>query len=296
MNQRWQSFTKSRYLESAGTAGRIGTPLRTLATGVLMFAGLAAIALAQFPSSANLRDWIGVDLFDLVAQSDMVGKLSLIILAIFSISSISVIIYKFLHIRQAIRQTDGFIELCNQGSGDLEEAFRISSNFPDSPLAQILREAYMELEVEGWYREGYDLAPDARVEMVKISLERIFERTIASEISHLESKLIFLATTSSVCPFIGLFGTVWGIMGAFQALSATGGGTLVTLGPGLSTALLTTVGGLFCAIPATVMYNYLAHRIRLLTSQMDSFALELGNIVQKQVLKQSAGAATGRGL
>jgi biopolymer transport protein TolQ len=95
-----------------------------------------------------------------------------------------------------------------------------------------------------------------------------------------------LATTSSVCPFIGLFGTVWGIMGSFQSL-ASSGGTLASLGPGLSTAMLTIIGGLVCAIPATVMFNYLTHQVRQLTAQMDSFSLELGNIIQKQIIKQS---------
>lgn len=262
--------------------------------GTLMFLGLATVALAQTELAApagttgsNMSKWIGVDLFALIRTADAVGKLSLIVLAIFSVASLSVIVYKWLHIRQAVKQTNAFVELCNQGSGELEEAFRISSSFPDSPLAQILREAYMELEVENWYRgEGYDVHPELRVEVAKNSMERIFDRTITSEISHLESKLIFLATTSSVCPFIGLFGTVWGIMGSFQSL-AISGGTLAALGPGLSTAMLTIIGGLVCAIPATVMFNYLAHQVRQLTAQMDSFSLELGNIIQKQIIKQS---------
>jgi biopolymer transport protein TolQ len=262
---------------------------------LLMLAGMATIALAQGTEASNLRGWIGVDLFQLFRTSDLVGKSSLGVLFVFSLVSLAVIAFKYLHIRQAVRQTDAFIELCNEGSGELEEAFRHSADFPDSPLAQIMREGYMELEVEGWYRgEGYDLSPQTQLEMVRLSLERVFERVIAMEITHLESKLIFLATTSSVCPFIGLFGTVWGIMGAFQALSASGGGTLVTLGPGLSTALLTTVGGLACAIPATVMYNFFIHRIRLLTAQMDSFALELSNVIQKRVMKHTPNVPAGR--
>jgi biopolymer transport protein TolQ len=103
---------------------------------------------------------------------------------------------------------------------------------------------------------------------------------------HLESKLIFLATTSNVCPFIGLFGTVWGIMGAFQGMANTSSVALSSLAPGIATALVTTVGGLFCAIPSSVMYNYLTNRVNLLISRMDAFSLELSNVIHKQIMKQ----------
>lgn len=256
--------------------------------GLIIFA-LASFAMAESIHGSNLQSWLGgVDLLKLIRQSDMIGRISLVILAIFSIASWTIIVYKYLHLRQAVRQTDHFVDLCNQGSGELEEAFRISSNFPDSPLAQILREGYLELEIENWYREGYDLTPEARLELAKVSMERIFERTVSNEISHLESKLPFLATTTVVCPFIGLFGTVWGIMGAFQTLGNQTTVALNELAPGISTALLCTVGGLFCAIPSSVMYNYLALRVRVMITRMDSFALELSNVIQKQVMKQSA--------
>lgn len=256
--------------------------------GLIVFA-LATFAMAESVQGSNLKSWLGgVDLLKLIRQSDMLGRISLVILAGFSIASWTIIVYKFLHLRQAVRQTDHFVDLCNQGSGELEEAFRISSNFPDSPLAQILREGYLELEIENWYREGYDLSPEARLELAKVSMERIFERTVSNEISHLESKLPFLATTTVVCPFIGLFGTVWGIMGAFQTLGNQTTVALNELAPGISTALLCTVGGLFCAIPSSVMYNYLALRVRVMITRMDSFALELSNVIQKQVMKQSA--------
>ena len=278
---------------SSGTrAGRLGIFL-----GLALF-GIAALALAQAPASASmagpgkslLQEWLSVDLLRLIRGADMLGKVSLVILFFFSVGSWMVIVYKYLHLRQATNQTDAFVELCNQGSGELEEAFRHASNFPDSPLAQILREGYLELEIENWYREGYDVTPEARLELAKVSMERIFERTITNEITHLESKLAFLATTTAVCPFIGLFGTVWGIMGAFQAVAGMTSTNLQQLAPGISTALLCTVGGLFCAIPSSVMYNYLALRVRLLISRMDAFALELSNVIQKQVMKQSISA------
>lgn len=261
---------------------------RALAACLVFFA-LAAPLMAQSDmQDSNLRDWIGVDIFAMIRTSDLMGKLALILLAGFSIASWAVIIYKFLHIRQATSQTDEFVRICNSSSGQLDEAFKIAADFPDSPLAQILREGYLELEIENWYREGYQLDSAGRVDMAKIGIERIFNRTISNEITHLESKLIFLATTTNVCPFIGLFGTVWGIMVAFQEFGLGGTVSLSQLAPGLSTALLTTVGGLFCAIPASLMYNNLTNKVRILTARMDSFALELSNIIQKQILKQAA--------
>jgi biopolymer transport protein TolQ len=251
----------------------------------LMLLCLTSLALAQ-SGTTPLQGWLGVDIFKLIHNADILGKFALMVLAVFSVISWMVIVYKYLHIRQAASQTDSFVKVCNEGSGELREAFSKAVDFPDSPLAQILREGYLELEIENWYREGYDLKPEARVELAKVGMERVFERTISSEITHLESKLIFLATTSNACPFIGLFGTVWGIMGTFQSMTSTGSVALSSLAPGLSTALITTVGGLFCAIPASIMYNYLTHRVRVLISRMDAFALELSNVIHKQILKQ----------
>lgn len=263
--------------------------IRKILLAVLLLS-LAFPALAEPESAANpnLQSWLGVDVLHMIRSSDFVGKACMVILAIFSVASWMVIIYKHLHIRQARIQTDAFIKVCNHGSGRLDEAFKIAADFPDSPLAQILREGYLELEIENWYREGYNLDAVGRVDMAKTGIERVFNRTITNEITHLESKLVFLATTTSVCPFIGLFGTVWGIMIAFQTFGYGNTVSLATLAPGLSTALLVTVGGLFCAIPSSVMYNTLTTQVRTLTAQMDSFALELGNIIQKQILKQVA--------
>ncbi len=238
-------------------------------------------------SSSNVRGWLGVDLMKMVRSCDLLGKSSLVLLGLFSISSWAVIVYKFLHIRQAMVQSDSFVRACNTGTGRLDEAFKVAAEYPNSPLAQILREAYLELELENWYREGYNLDDAGRVDLAKIGIERVVERTITNEIAHLESKLIYLATTTSVCPFIGLFGTVWGIMVAFQGFGLSGSVSISTLAPGLSTALLVTVGGLFCAIPASLMYNNLSNNVRILTSRMDAFGLELSNIIQKQILKHA---------
>lgn len=260
-------------------------------TAFLMLAlvgGPVAVAFAQSSAEKRIWDlkrWLGADPFEMWAQNDLIGQFCMAALVIFSVGSWGVILQKIRHLRRAERQTEAFVAACSGGSGRLEEAFAASADYPDSPLAQILREAYLELEMENWYREGYELDDAGRLDLAKSSIERVFERAITNEISALERWMNFLATTISVCPFIGLFGTVWGIMVAFQAFTGESSVSIAALAPGISTALLTTVGGLFCAIPASVMYNNFTTRMRDLASRMDSFALELGNIIQKQIAK-----------
>lgn len=260
----------------------------TLALFLFLAAFGGVVVLAQDETSShmeNVEAWVGVDIWHMIKTADMMGKLSLVVLGCFSLASWAVMIYKELQIGRAVRQTDQFIKACNSSSGQLDEAFKVSADYPESPLAQILREVYLELELENWFKEGYGLDPAGRIEMARFSLDRVFERTMTNELLHLESKLIFLATTVSVAPFIGLFGTVWGIMVAFQGFGTKGSVSITALAPGLATALLVTVGGLFCAIPATLVYNHFANRIKHLTGRMDSFALELSGMIIKQIVK-----------
>jgi biopolymer transport protein TolQ len=231
------------------------------------------------------KPWMTVNLFDAIKGSDLVGWICLFVTIVFSIVSWGVIAYKLLHINQAESQTNRFVSLCMNGKGDLSNAFKISSNYPDSPLAEILREAYLEMELENWYRDEKKLSLDGRLEAVKMSIDRVLEQTSSNEIRHLESWLPFLATTANVCPLIGLFGTVWGILGSFQAVAREGSTAISSLAPGISTALMTTVAGLIAAIPAVIFYNYLLNRVQRLIRRMDSFSMEISNIIQKQIIK-----------
>lgn len=227
-----------------------------------------------------------VNLVQAIRDSDFMGLVCLVACMILSVISWAVILYKAYQVAAAIRQSNKFVDMCMSGSGSLEEAYRHSNQFTSSPLAQILREAYLEMQMEDWFADG-GYSGDERLTAARLGVERVMERTITNEIRHLESYLIFLATTSSVAPFIGLFGTVWGVLGAFQALSRTGSAALSTMAPGLATALVATLAGLIAAIPATLCYNYFSNKITILTSRMDSFALELANIIQKRLIKQS---------
>jgi biopolymer transport protein TolQ len=256
------------------------------ASFLMLLFGFLFLSACSEEMGEGVASWLGMDIFKVISKSDIIGKACMLATVLFSIASWAIIIYKALHLRAASKQTTRFINECMSGSGGLEEAYQNASAYPDSPLAQILREGYLELELEDWYKVGYNLSPEQRVEVAKAGVERVFERTITNEVSHLESNIIFLAVTSNVCPFFGLFGTVWGIMIAFEKMGAAQSAALSELAPGISTALTSTVGGLAAAIPASMAYNYFTARVQVLTSQMDSFALELANIIQKQLLKQ----------
>jgi len=229
---------------------------------------------------------LGVDIVRTIRESDLVGMICYVVLSIISVISWAIIAYKMLHIHHANSQTDQFVELCMSGSGSLDEAYKHAGEYPDSPLAQVLRETYLELQIENWYRDAGQLNFSNRLELAKVSIERILQRTCDNEVRHLESYLIFLATTAAVSPFIGLMGTVWGILGGFQLLAVQGAAAVQALAGPVSTALGATVFGLVAAIPAVVSYNYLTNKIQILVTRMDSFALELSNVVQKRILQQ----------
>ena len=108
-------------------------------------------------TSGHMKDWLGVDIVKVLRNTDLIGKICVSITVMFSIVSWAIIIYKFVQLHTASSQTKRFMKECMSGSGDLEEAYRKASKYPDSPLAQILREGYLELEIEDWYKQGYDL-------------------------------------------------------------------------------------------------------------------------------------------
>ena len=235
---------------------------------------------------ATERNWLGVNVIQAVKDCDLIGLACLLIIALFSIISWAVIAYKWLHIFQANNQTNNFVESCMSGGGSLDQAFKATNDFPDSPLAQVLREVYLEMQIENWYQLDDQVSLENQLLLAKAGTERVIDRSSSNEIKHLESHLMILATTASVTPFIGLFGTVWGVQGAFQSL-AGGAVDIGALAPGISTALATTVAGLIAAIPALVFYNYLTSKIDKIVVRMDSFSTEIMNIIQKRILVNS---------
>jgi biopolymer transport protein TolQ len=227
-----------------------------------------------------------VDLVQAVRTSDLMGLLCLLVLLGFSVLSWAVILQKSVQFRRAFAQTRRFARKCEASKGDLYSAVNYARQYPASPLATLLQEAYVEMELEGWFRDLPEHTEEQRARRVRENLEKVLSRSIESEMRHLENNLAFLSTTANVCPFIGLLGTVWGVLSAFQTVGNTGSATIQAIAPGVSTALITTVAGLLAAIPAVVAYNILASRVQNLGSRMESFANELTSILEKFALNQ----------
>ena len=207
----------------------------------------------------------------------------LIVLGIFSLLSWAIIIYKGIALHRAHTQSETFLQVFRK-SNKFSEVNSVCVQLKVSPLVGVFQAGYVELnqQVRGG-SQGSPSPPPANRPTVKSleSLSRALARAATVEATRLERRVSFLATTASVTPFIGLFGTVWGIMDAFGDIGRMGSANLVVVAPGISEALVTTAMGLLAAIPAAVFYNFYNSRIRVLTSMMDDFALEFLNIVER---------------
>lgn len=211
---------------------------------------------------------------DLILGAGPVVKLVLAVLVYFSIVSWAIIFYKFLVVQRAARDSERFLAFF-WAKKRLDVVGQSVGDFPHSPLAVLFREGYQEL-LRG--QKGGDEEPsDFRA---ADNVARALRRATTSETQRLERYLTFLATTGSTAPFIGLFGTVWGIMDSFRSIGATGSASLAVVAPGISEALVATAIGLVAAIPAVMGYNHFINKVNILTGEMDNFSQEFLNIVQ----------------
>jgi biopolymer transport protein TolQ len=210
-----------------------------------------------------------------------VAKAVLVLLIVFSLISWAIIIYKGLVLHRAYTQSQTFLQVFRQSS-KFSEVSSVCPQLKASPLVGVFQAGY--LEVNQQVRGGSGASASAAAKPVMRSLEslsRSLARAATVEATRLERRVSFLATTASVSPFIGLFGTVVGIMNAFADIGRMGSANLAVVAPGISEALITTAAGLGAAIPAAVFFNYYNSRIKVLVSMMDDFALEFLNIVER---------------
>ncbi|HEY5674180.1 MAG TPA: protein TolQ [Malonomonas sp.] len=220
-------------------------------------------------------------MFELVLQAGPVVKLVLLILVYFSLVSWAIIFYKATVVQKAIKESDRFLDffwekkrfdLIGQGIKD----------YSNSPLATLFREGYHEmLQVKKKPVDSLDGGDfSSKMDTTEI-VGRALRRATTQETHRLEKYLTFLATTGSTAPFIGLFGTVWGIMDAFHGIGQTGSASLAVVAPGISEALIATAIGLAAAIPAVMGYNHFLNKVNVLIGEMDNFSQELLNIVER---------------
>jgi biopolymer transport protein TolQ len=202
----------------------------------------------------------------MVQGTGIVARIVLLILFIFSLISWSIILSKWSSLKRARTQSGRFLRAFRRATR-LQDVAAIADQFKPSPLVPVFENAYDE-----YRRQGDGNVP---------AVQRAAQIAASEELSRLERKLPLLATTGAVTPFIGLFGTVWGIIDAFHGLGDAGAATLRAVAPGISEALLTTAAGLFAAIPAVIAYNQFTHSMREFGARMDDFSLEILNLIER---------------
>jgi len=199
----------------------------------------------------------------MIIQSGPVVKGVLIILLIFSITSWTIIFYKWRLFTKADTESQQFLRIFSTSKSS-KDLYTASKNFELSPLARLFKSVYAE-----------------KVYSDRLELSRMLKRYCTLEASKLERYLHFLATTGTTTPFIGLFGTVWGIMNAFTGIGAAGSASLAVVAPGIAEALVTTAMGLVAAIPAVIFYNYYLSRANRMIITMEDFSEELVDYILK---------------
>lgn len=226
----------------------------------------------------------GGGVVDLVLRSGPVAKLILLILLAFSVVSWGVILHKLWYLRRASRQTASFRDVFRR-STKFSEVQAVCKTFSQSPVVGVFQAGYAELNTQlkqAAQEMGNPGSGPGRPTLKSLSaVDRALLRAAAVEVSKLERRLPLLATTASITPFIGLFGTVWGIMTSFQGIATVGSTSLGVVAPGIAEALIATAAGLFAAIPAVYFYNHFVAAVKELTAAMDDFALEFMNIAER---------------
>lgn len=226
---------------------------------------------------------MGSGIVGLFVESGWVGKGIVILLMGFSVISWAMILLKYQYLRRAEKESHVFLTAFRKTKAVADLLGHANAN-KFSPLASLFTEGYREAE------SIVKSLPDRKVTdedrpAITQEIDRALKITSQDEIVYLERYLAFLATTGTVAPLLGLFGTIWGIMDAFYGIGIKGAGDIGALAPGLAGALVTTIAGLFVAIPTVVAYNYFSEKIRDMATRMDSFSMEFLSFIERSLLR-----------
>ncbi|MBI5574829.1 MAG: protein TolQ [Deltaproteobacteria bacterium] len=223
--------------------------------------------------------------FQHVLLAGPIVKLVLLMLIVFSVVSWAIIFLKFRLFKGIDKNQADFVKSFAEGKS-LSVLYELAEKSERTPLTEVFRTGYQELT-----RIQRGRGPEAPIggrggaSFPMDNIERAMRKAANEETALMESYLPFLATTGSATPFIGLFGTVWGIMNAFSGIATTGSATLATVAPGIAEALIATAAGLAAAIPSVMAYNYFVNRVRAVATRIDSFTIEFVNFLERNVDK-----------
>lgn len=245
---------------------------------------LGLLALVGQSAAGGLTAW------QLVLQAGLMVKFVLFVLAALSVLCWATIAFKYAQLRKARAEGKLFLKAFWAGES-LDKVAASTRRLSATPLAEVFRAGLAELEQvrKGRKRDEETIADLSRADMGIENVERALHQAATTELNRLTRFLSFLATTGSTAPFIGLFGTVWGIMNSFQRIGAMKGAGFEVVGAGISEALIATAAGLAAAIPAVVAYNYFLSGIKAIQSEMDNFQAEFINIIERHYLSKRLG-------
>ena len=225
-----------------------------------------------------------LDIISLILNASPVVKGVMGLLIGMSVLSWFVIGSKSIYLSNAASRSMRFQDMFWK-TGRLDDIWRATEAAPPSPVSEVFRAGYTELAKLQRRRQEQTSDPNAASEDLLgdiESIQRALDRARTTAITEMESRVPLLGTTASAGPFIGLFGTVWGIMNSFRNIGAKGAAILATVAPGIAEALVATAIGLMAAIPAVMFYNYFSRRIRVITSEMETFSSDFLNIVRRR--------------
>jgi biopolymer transport protein TolQ len=232
---------------------------------------------------------LSFDLLELIWQASLLVKLVLLLLAVFSVVSWTIIATKWLELKRAIEDNEAFLEVYHQES--LQDALEAARLLDRSPVAVIYVIGYAE--ISRLAKRANRVAQGESQEQVRV-VERHLAWSVSREAQQLERGLTFLATTGSSAPFIGLFGTVIGILQTFDGIGQAGNASLAIVGPGIAEALVATAVGLLAAIPATIFYNSFTGRIDGIRAAIELFSAEFEDDLVRMVRASEAQTTRGQ--
>lgn len=234
----------------------------------------------------------GIDLIHMVSNAGLMVQFVLFLLFFFSVASWAIIVMKYQYVRRAFNESAAFNDFFWKRR-NLSDAFKKAQEMDHSPIARVFRIGYVELKkvnpsVEAKSAKSENALADMNASGMG-NVNRALRRAINTEMSRMTQMVPFLATTGNTAPFIGLFGTVWGIMNSFHGIGLRGSASLAVVAPGISEALVATAAGLLAAIPAVIAYNYFMQKIRIIESELQSFSADFLNIIERDILRANGG-------
>jgi biopolymer transport protein TolQ len=221
----------------------------------------------------------GSGLFELLSSLGLIAQVILLILLAFSVVSWTLILYKWRFFREQEAADHRFVKAFGRYEYPLDAAVEVTLH-RDSGVAAVYGEVARRYQSAG---NGGDAMPTRQY------VERVLGSAVQDRVTRAEAYLPFLATTGNITPFIGLLGTVIGIIDAFREIGIQGTASIVAVAPGVAEALVATAAGLFAAIPAVIAYNYFLGRVRTLAVRLDRFAIELTNALEMRGIREPAG-------